>query len=395
MIRRILRWCRGYVRLEVRGAALERFINLCRVNGVEVWAVDRREIDEMTLCMSESDWAWIEPLCGRTLCAAELLGRHSMALRLRPVRARKSLLAAALICLGLCWLAGQFVWQVRVEGCDRISQREIYDQLRQLGLEPGKLLSTVDSGRIRSLLMTLREDLSYVTVNRRGTEVVVCITEKDPDRQAGEPEQPCSLYADKTGIIESLQVREGEVLVQKGDTVVAGDLLVEGRMVSTQGETRLVAADAEVLLRTWPTVEISMHPELYGLYETGQCITRRSLIIGRRRLTLPCIEKIGDACYYKTMEMTAVSPGEGYFFPVALVREVWHLCTAERLELSEKACGEVLHAACRAVLDAQCVENGVEETAFELTFTEEKITARLQAECLETTGTKIPITGEQ
>ena len=113
-----------------------------------------------------------------------------------------------------------------------------------------------------------------------------------------------------------------------------------------------------------------------------------------RRVTLPCIEKIRDACYYKTMETTAVSLGEGYFFPLTLVRETWHLCTAQRLELSEAACGEVLHAACLRLLAQRCLPGSVEEIGFASDFGPDGIHAVLQAEALEQTGRKIPLLGE-
>ncbi len=394
MIRRLLRDWRGYVCLRVEGASLERFVNLCRQNGVELWAVERRDLTCMTACMSKGDWQWLEPLCSRTLCSVEVMGRRGLGLRLQPLRKRKCLLATAALCLLLCLLAGQMLWQVRIEGCSRISRREIYDQLRGFGLRPGRLLHTIDTAALRGQLMRLRDDLSYVTINLRGTEALVTVTEKDMDRVAEGPPVPCDLYADKAGIVETMQVREGVAMVRAGDTVLPGDLLVSGRMVSTQGEARLVPADAEITLRTWRTLELGLHPNLYGYTETGRKVTQWSLQLGTRRFTLPCIEKIGDACYYKTMETTAVSLGEGYFFPLALIRETWHECTVGPLALSEEACEALLHDACRRLMEAQCVEGSMDETAFTMIFEEEKIVGALQAECLEKTGEKISITGE-
>ena len=242
--------------------------------------------------------------------------------------------------------------------------------------------------------MTLRDDLSYLTINIRGTEALVTVTEKDPEKQKEDLPEPCDLYADKAGIIAALRVRTGEAAAALGDTVIPGDLLVSGRMTSTQGEVRLMAADADILLQTWPQAAVALHPEIYGFTETGEQITRWSLVVGNRRLSFPCIEKIGDACYYKTMETTAVSLGEGYFFPLTLVRETWHLCTAHRLELSEAACGEVLHAACLRLLEERCLPDSIIETGFELVFGSDGIHAVLQAEALEQTGRKISILGE-
>ena len=394
MIGRLLHFCRGYVRLEVRGASLERFVDLCRTNGIEVWAVERQAIDCMTLCMEAGDWAWIEPLCSRTCCTASVLWCEGLKKRMRPMAKRHSLWMTAGICMALCLLSGQFLWTIRIEGCETISQREIYDQLRGCGLETGRLKQAIDCRTIRGDMMTLREDLSYLTINIRGTEALVTVTEKHPEKKKEALPVPCDLYADRAGVIYKMQVRNGEEVAKVGDTVIPGDLLVRGQQTSTQGEVRLEAADADVLLKTWPEVRMAMSDEVYGYTETGDVQTRWSIVVGNRRVALPCIEKIGDACYYKTMETTAVSLGEGYFFPLTLVRETWHLCTAQRLELSEAACGEVLHAACLRLLAQRCLPGSVEEIGFASDFGPDGIHAVLQAEALEQTGRKIPLLGE-
>lgn len=394
MIGKLLHWCRGFVRLEVQGAALERFVNICRVHGVRLWEIERPSPDLLRVSMEKGDWALIGPMTHRTMCTAEVLWEDGMKRSLAPLRRRYCLVAAALLCVTLCWLSGQFLWVIRIEGCSRISQRELYDQLRSVGLTPGMPMAAIDERAIRGELMTLRDDLTFLTINLRGTVAEVTVTEKDPERQMGEAGQPCDIYADKAGIVEDLQVLDGTAIVKIGDTVIPGDLLVSGTMTSTQGETRQVESKANITLRTWRTVETGLHPQIYGTIETGETFSRWSLIIGSRRFELPCIEKNNYACYYKTMETTAVSLGEGYFFPLTLVREIWHECTAAPLDLSREACGELLHTSCRTLLDGQCVEGGVTETAYELIFEENRIVGRLQAECLEETGTKTPITGE-
>lgn len=394
MIARVLRFCRGYVALRAEGAALERLVNLCRVNGVALWAVERIDETAMTFCMSKGDWLWLEPLCSRTLCTVTLRGRYGLGRVLAPFRMRKALLGTAALCILLVMLSGQLLWQVRIEGCSRIPQRELYDRLRSLGLTPGRPLAALDLPSIRGRIMTARDDLSYLTINLRGTCALVTVTEKDPDRTAKGPLTPCDIYADRAGIVEAMTVREGEPCVQVGDTVIPGDLLVSGRLVSTQGEERLVPADADITLRTWPSAAVALHPGQYGYAETGRVFTRWSLQLGSRRFALPHIEKIGDACYYKTMETTAVSLGEGYLFPLTLIRERWHECTVFRPALSEAGCRALLHDTCHSLLEADAIEGSLQEQAFTMIFEPDRIVARLQAEGLEKTGEKTPITGE-
>jgi hypothetical protein len=68
-------------------------------------------------------------------------------------------------------------------------------------------------------------------------------------------DEPCDVVADKDGIIESIQIKAGLGMKKAGDTVVQGDILVTGTMVSALDEVRQVHAMADVTLRTWHTLE--------------------------------------------------------------------------------------------------------------------------------------------
>ena len=392
MIWKLLRYCRGYVRLEITGVSLERFLNLCRARNVELWDIRRPSPDRMCLSVPAAGWREIEPICHRTMCEAAVVGRRGLALALRPFAGRYFLLPAACCCLLLSLLSTRILWRVTIDGCRRIPELEIYSQLRGLGLETGRPLSAIDGEHIRRELMTLRDDLAYVTINLRGTEAHVIITEKDMTQQITPRVGPCDLICDKAGIIEDIQVLSGVQEAFRGDTVIPGDRLASGTVTSSQGEVRRVEAAANVTLRTWRTVSAALPAEIRGLTENGNTVSRWSLVIGRRRCMLPLIEKNDYACYYKTMETVAFSLGEGYFFPITLVKETWHECTAQPLPLSETACGDLLHARCRAILDSVCLPDGVSETGFFLKFGPDGICGTLEAECLEAAGVQRPLT---
>ena len=99
MIRKLLRYCRGYVRLEITGVSLERFLNLCRARNVELWDIRRPSPDRMCLSVPAAGWREIEPICHRTMCEAAVVGRRGLALALRPFAGRHFLLLAACCCL--------------------------------------------------------------------------------------------------------------------------------------------------------------------------------------------------------------------------------------------------------------------------------------------------------
>jgi|GEM_PF-1772319 len=396
MIERMLRFIRGTVKVAVSGAAVERFIDLCRLYGVSLWDITWVEEGLVTARMYQNDRRYAEELAVKAMCNAEFRDLAGLKMVLRPLKGRWALFFMAVMCTAVCFGSTLFLWKIRIEGCASISALELLGQLESMGLRRGCLLSTVDVHELQRDVMNLRDDIERITINLKGTEALVAVAEKDLSRSMGDEVGPCDIVSDKAGIIEEMQVLSGNSAAAVGDTVIPGDILVEGTLTDTQGGVHKVRSMANVTLRTWREVKIAMNNEVYALDKTGNCTEKYSIIFGNRRFELPLIEKSHYACYYKMKEIMPVQVGDGYLFPVALVRETLYECVPRRLELSEEACGKMLGESCGRAIAEMCGNEDFKETGFELFFGENGIYAVMSAECRESAGIEKAIeqTGE-
>ena len=95
------------------------------------------------------------------------------------------------------------------------------------------------------------DEIAWLGVNVRGSRVYVEITERiDTESVPHLTEEKCNLVASKDGVIEKLEVGQGQTMVKKGDGVREGDVLVSGIMDSAYGGFRLVHSYGEVYART-------------------------------------------------------------------------------------------------------------------------------------------------
>ena len=239
-----------------------------------------------------------------------------------------------------------------------------------------------------------RDDIAYMTINIKGTRARVQVRER---REAlpHEDDRPCDIVSDRAGVIKSIKVFEGEQLAYAGDTVDAGDILVSGRMVSSQGEVRYVRSMADVALRTWRDVTAALPGEIYGREYTGRRRVRLSVEVGGHVLGGCCIEKIPFAWYDKTKEYISADSGATVWLPVRIIKETYAEYVPERLELSADKCAEVLESTCRSVLGLM-THGGVKSADFGFTFEGGVIRGRMRAECEESAGIASPAeqTGE-
>ncbi|MDZ4910877.1 stage IV sporulation protein, partial [Clostridium perfringens] len=67
-----------------------------------------------------------------------------------------------------------------------------------------------------------------VSINVKGTNIFVNITNKDESQNSHENSNYCNIIAPKDGIIEKVVPRSGEAVVEEGDIVKKGDVLVNG-----------------------------------------------------------------------------------------------------------------------------------------------------------------------
>lgn len=392
-----LRFLRGYVTIDITSAFTERFLNMCWARQIKLWDIIRMSEDTVRVCMLKSDFKEASSFFEKCMCTVSVVGEKGALKSLAPFSKRYFLVAAAALCMGACYMSTLFLWKIDINGCENISEWEIYRQLSDLGLKRGKLLSAIDTKDIRLEFMTLRDDISYITINFKGTRAQVDITEKKPQDDIDILGEPCDIVSDKAGIILNIVAMEGTKAANEGDTVIPGDLLVSGTVEKEDGSFEKVAASAEVSLRTWREISFAMSTEVYGLKPTGEKKTFYSIAFGERLQPLYFIEKSPYACYYKTSER--ITPGDdmGLDLPFALIKETYYECEKELLELSEDACADILRSECRKSLESLGVKKVVSESfAFE---GGKAFKGVLSAECVENAGvplkTNQEITGEE
>jgi len=76
--------------------------------------------------------------------------------------------------------------------------------------------------------MSKFDDVAYVSINVKGTNIFVTVTKKAESLKSTDDSNYCNIIALKNGIIEKVIPRSGKQVVQKGDIVQKGDVLLNG-----------------------------------------------------------------------------------------------------------------------------------------------------------------------
>lgn len=313
---------RGWAVAELRGAEPEKLLDRCRREGLRLGKTERLDGYTLRVRLEQEELPRLRQLaegCGFALELRSLRGGR--AARRRLLRRRWLLLGLVLAGLLLC-ASRFFIWQIRVLGCERLSQGQVLRALAACGVEPGSFGPGIRQDLVRSRMLTELPELEWMTVNIADSRATVLVRER---REAAmTPGQPADILAARSGIIRSMTVLEGHALAGPGDAVLEGDKLVSGRMESLSQGTRLLRASAEIRAETWRELIAVCPRETLRLARRERDGRRFGLALGKNLLQIGKFPRKGlDECGKIVHEYTVGV--EGLFaLPLRLrVEEQW------------------------------------------------------------------------
>ncbi len=248
---------------------------------------------------------------------------------LRLVR-RPGLLLGCIAGLILYISGTQLLWDIRIEGNTTISDRSVEDVLAACGFSIGSPLRGFRADVLENRVLLADDRLAWISVNRRGTVAYVELREaahKPPPLSNA----PADLVASVAGIIERVELDEGNVRVSAGQTVSPGDVLVSGIYDSQVEGIRLTRARARIYARTvreWTiTIPLSYeqknylctNQETYAEIEQEKYLNffKKSIKLTKKYRQLPPVCDIIE-------EEQDLGLFFGVGFPIS-VRTVWYL----------------------------------------------------------------------
>ena len=284
---RPLRALFGYVRLRFAAERAAEAVAICGAHGLVYWDV-RFHGEWATLCTSLVSWRRMKGIRDLPQGLWEVERVCGLPAILYRYRHRYGLAVGGLACTLLLALSGLVVWDVRVEGNERLSDGEVIACLQECGLQRGSLRSHLDIDRLENRVLIRSEEISWISVNLIGTVAQVEIRERETwaEEEEEEPIVASNLVAARDGQIELFVDVRGNVVRRIGDVVRQGELLVSGIYDSATVGMRLTRCHGQVIARTEHLFSAQV-PYTYERKEyTGRVLTEKYLIFFEKEVKI-------------------------------------------------------------------------------------------------------------
>ena len=261
---------KSYHLFEVKGVNQERFFNKLSKK-TAIFDVVRKE---KTLCSFKVPYrdakkARAEILSANMTILSEKSG--GLAFYFSKLFCSYGIILATVVCSVLYFFQSNFVEKIEVWGdCDRTKIQQFVAQNL-----PSKNKNKIDCDEIEMMISSQFDELSFVSAAIVGQSLI--INAKSAIIPSEMTESFAPIVAQFDGIVREINLIQGTLAVSPGDIIQKGQILVEGRVINSEGESMNIEPKAEILMDVWAEGESVHYDEMMLTTRTGKVCTRVSV----------------------------------------------------------------------------------------------------------------------
>ena len=262
----------------------EKIINMCYEGALRFSDV-RIEGDEMLFCIPLfSERRLIRLAKGKSIEITVVSRRGVPSLLLR-YRHRAGILAGLAVSIAMIVFSSSVIWDIRIDGASRVSERDLLAVFAECGLEVGAKIKDIDADVLENQILILSDDISWVSVNLSNNVANVEIRELD---YATPDEYGDALYsnvvASQDGVIVGFEDVRGNISVEIGEAVCRNQLLISGIFGDESNPFRLTNAHGLVFAEVEDTIEIKISNKYIKKVTKESVKSEKSLIFFKNEI---------------------------------------------------------------------------------------------------------------
>ena len=266
----LLRLIFGYVRVEVEGYYIERFINICQNKKILIWNLNRQKGVKLYLNIGKKDFKKLKSIARKTNCKIKIKKKKGIPFILHRYKKRKIFLLFLIIIAFFIYTSSKYVWNVEVHVEDNLQIEQIVEDLADLGLKKGVLKSKINTDKLINEFRLKRNDVSWIGIDLKGTNAIVKIVKVDEKPDLLDNSEYCNIVASKSGVITKIIAQNGTAVAKVGEEVKKGDILIAGYMEGKYTDKRFVHSLGEVQAKIKYQKNEKIYLKQENLKDTGK-----------------------------------------------------------------------------------------------------------------------------
>lgn len=288
-----LKYLKGYLRIKVWGFSPERFMNLCSNREILLWDITRDgEIYYMNISLKS--FYQLKDIARKTGTRVAICKRYGLPFFMPTLLQKKVFLAGLFLAVFFWFWSSLYIWNIEINGNYQITNDVLLSFLTQNEVKIGMCKSKLQIEELENEIRKTFPQVIWTSAKLSGTKLIIDMKENDKpviQEKTGE-EGGYDFVTEFDGTIVSMIVRNGVPLVNIGDTVEKGTVLVDGKVPiynddATIREYTYVRADADILLEHTKTFHADLPFDYVRKEYTGRTKERIFIRLGEREWKMP------------------------------------------------------------------------------------------------------------
>lgn len=172
----------------------------------------------------------------------------------------KYVLLSLIISFMLLFLLCNTIFDIKINSDDKDIANVINDSLKDNGI--GVYKRKVSFDKLNSIKNKILEDnkdtLEWIEIREKGCIYYIDVTPRVKSNNNVDNALPSDIVAEKDGVIKHIVVHRGSKVIDNGDYVKKGDILISGNIIKNENVIDKVHSEGVIYAETWKTVNISV-----------------------------------------------------------------------------------------------------------------------------------------
>jgi similar to stage IV sporulation protein len=319
IIKVILSYIIGYVKVKVEGYYIERFINICTNNKIVIWNLKRDKNVNLYLNVRTKDFKYMVDAAKKTKCKIKILKKKGLPFVMHRYKKRKLFAALLIMLIVLIAISSNFIWNIEIREESGNEIIGLTQNLQECGLKTGMLKSKVNTKEIINNIRLKRQDIAWMGIELKGTNAIVKIVKSDKKPEIIDENEYCSIVSDKVGIITKISAQNGTAQVKVGDTVNVGTTLIAGWMEGKYTGIRYVHSKGEIQAKVWYTKNKTINLKQDEKKETGNVENKYAIKINNFEINFN--KRVSKFEIYDTInEEKKFKMFSDFYLPISIIK---------------------------------------------------------------------------
>lgn len=241
-VSKIFTYFKATINVEVEGFFIERFINLCKINNINIWDITYVNSGRIKFSTEPNEYKKLKPFLNKTKCKSKITNKKGIYFELFRYRKRRNVIILSILGLIMWITLSTFIWKIEIKGNKKVKDEEILIALEEKDIVRGKNKYFISKGEAVDYIRTKLYDIAWVGLEFKGTTLNVSVVEKIIDEESEDVTEMGDVIATKSGIITRIIAKNGTALFKEGSYIEEGMTAIKGSIKGEYMEEQKVHA---------------------------------------------------------------------------------------------------------------------------------------------------------